>query len=91
MEIILILLLLIPFIFIGLIVYVMKVYDNTNDESDKDTVNIGDVFVYEPISVKTDPFKDDFTVSEKKKFLLLSENLILANATFTGRLSGEIK
>lgn len=64
MEIILILIMLIPLVFNGLIVYVMEVYsntnnesdevtkdivdNNTNDESDEITVNIGDVFVYEP-------------------------------------------
>ena len=76
MEIILILLLLIPVIFIGLIVYVMKVYDNTNNKSDKntndennrvdnDTVNIGDVFVYEePLRIMADPFEDVSTVRD---------------------------
>lgn len=72
MEIILILLLLIPVIFFGLIVYVMKVYDNTNDRTDKDTnnksdkntVNIGDVFVYEPLRIMIDPFEDVSTIRD---------------------------
>ena len=92
-EFILILLMLIPSIFIGIILYVMKIYTNTNDKSDKntndksdkntndksdkntndksdkntndennredkETVNIGDVFVYEPIRIRSNPFKD---------------------------------
>lgn len=71
-----ILLLLLPVIFFGLIVYVMKVYDNTHNKSDKntndennradnDTVNIGDVFVYEPPRIiSLDPFEDVSTVCD---------------------------
>lgn len=53
-------------------IYVTTVYDNTNNKSDKDTndnsdkttVKIGDVFVYEPLCIKTDPFEDNYTVRD---------------------------
>ena len=80
MEIILILLLLLPFIFIGLIVFVMKVYSNTNDESDKvndetdkNNVNIGDVFVYEPIRITTDPFENVRTTEVDSRTYIIDD------------------
>ena len=64
MEIILIFLFSILF---WLVIYSICVYKNTNnrnntsdetDSVDKVDVNIGDVFVYEPLRVTTDPFED---------------------------------
>lgn len=37
---------------------------DTNNESDKTTVEIGDVFVYEPFRLMTDPFEDVSMVSD---------------------------
>lgn len=37
---------------------------NENNRVDKTTVNIGDVFVYEPLCIKTDPFEDNYTVRD---------------------------
>lgn len=71
MEIILILVL---SIFVGIVVVcITKVYYNTNNRNnttnennrvDKTTVEIGDVFVYEPLCIKTDPFEDNYTVRD---------------------------
>lgn len=71
MEIILILLLSILVGIVIYMVYVTIVYNNTNDESDKDTndkekvdIQVGDVFVYEPLSLMIDPFEDVSAVSD---------------------------
>lgn len=69
MEIILIFLFSILF---WLVVYMVLVYKNTNNKSDKDTndnsdettVEIGDVFVYEPLRIIKDPFEDSSSISD---------------------------
>lgn len=80
MEIILIFLFSILF---RLIVYMLLVYKNTNnksdkdtnDESDKTTVEIGDVFVYEPLRIMTDPFEDSSMVSDVDSRTYLVDDL----------------
>lgn len=37
---------------------------DTNDNSDKTTVEIGDVFVYEPLRITMDPFEDSSVISD---------------------------
>jgi hypothetical protein len=48
------------------IVYTVKMCYTTdeNNRVDKTTVEIGDVFVYEPLCIKTDPFEDNYTVRD---------------------------
>jgi hypothetical protein len=41
-----------------------KSNEDTNDNSDKTTVEIGDVFVYEPLRIMTDPFEEVSMVSD---------------------------
>jgi hypothetical protein len=41
-----------------------KSNEDTNDNSDKTTVEIGDVFVYEPLRIMTDPFEDSSVISD---------------------------
>lgn len=57
-----------------LVIYMVLVYKSqntnnksdkdTNDESDNTTVEIGDVFVYEPLRITMDPFEDSSTISD---------------------------
>lgn len=37
---------------------------NENNRVDKSTVEIGDVFVYEPLCIKSDPFEDNYTARD---------------------------
>ena len=81
MEIILIFLFSILF---WLVVYMVFVYkytnnrNNTNDEIDsvdEVDVNIGDVFVYEPLRMTTDPFEDVSMVSDIDSRIYIVDDL----------------